>query len=241
MELKNRILMKKLFLLGCIVFWQVCTLASPLNPVKLSCEYLSNPQVVDVIHPRLAWINLAAEGARGEAQSAWQVRVATSLEGLKEPDLWDSGKQDSNQSTRVEYGGKNLTSREECWWWVRTWNLSGEVSDWSEPGFWRMGLLTPADWTASWIGAPWNGEEALPKPGGGPDGKPTEYGPPAPLLRKGFEVKREVEKAVVFVTGLGYFELYLNGLKVGEDLLVPNQTNYGKRPPANGCTDLSAG
>jgi alpha-L-rhamnosidase len=35
---------------------------------------------------------------------------------------------------------------------------------------------------------------------------------------------------VAFVCGLGYFELYLNGEKVGEDLLVPNQTNYGKRP-----------
>src|SRR5690606_1948615 len=31
-------------------------------------------------------------------------------------------------------------------------------------------------------------------------------------------------------TGLGYFELYINGEKVGNDVLVPNQTNYGKRP-----------
>src|SRR5690606_19005326 len=39
-----------------------------------------------------------------------------------------------------------------------------------------------------------------------------------------------VDKAVVYVTGLGYFELWLNGAKVGDDVLVPNQTNYGKRP-----------
>jgi len=43
-------------------------------------------------------------------------------------------------------------------------------------------------------------------------------------------VTKEVASAVVFVTGLGYFELYLNGKKVGDDVLVPNQTNYGKRP-----------
>ena len=43
-------------------------------------------------------------------------------------------------------------------------------------------------------------------------------------------MNKEVEKAVAYVTGLGYFELYLNGEKVGEDVLVPNQTNYGKRP-----------
>jgi alpha-L-rhamnosidase len=39
-----------------------------------------------------------------------------------------------------------------------------------------------------------------------------------------------VVKAVAFVTGLGYFELYVNGRKVSDDELVPNQTNYGKRP-----------
>jgi len=34
---------------------------------------------------------------------------------------------------------------------------------------------------------------------------------------------------MVYTTGLGYFELYVNGAKVGDDVLVPNQTNYGKR------------
>ncbi len=59
---------------------------------------------------------------------------------------------------------------------------------------------------------------------------PTDFGPPAPLFRKEFNVKGKVTSAVAYVTGLGYFELYLNGEKVGDDLLVPNQTNYGKRP-----------
>jgi alpha-L-rhamnosidase len=90
--------------------------------------------------------------------------------------------------------------------------------------------LKPSDWKAEWIGAPWQGEEALPKPEGGPDALPKEYPPPAPLLRKVFSAKKEISRAVAFVTGLGYFELYLNGKKVGDDALVPNQTNYGKRP-----------
>ncbi len=222
--------MKRLFCIWCAAIWQVGALAAPLKTVKLTCEYLTNPQVVDVTRPRLSWINLAKEGVRGEAQTAWQVRVATTEDGLAEPDLWDSGKQVSDRSTRVVYDGKRLESRQECWWQVRTWNRAGEVSDWSEPGFWRMGLLSPGDWKASWIGAPWEGEEALPKPEGGPDGMPTDFGPSAPLLRKKFDVEKEVKNAVAFVTGLGYFELYLNGEKVGEDVLVPNQTNYGKRP-----------
>jgi alpha-L-rhamnosidase len=92
-----------------------------------------------------------------------------------------------------------------------------------------MGLLDPAEWKAEWIGAPWQGEEALPKPSG-PNGWPEEMPPPAPYLRKEFEIKKDISKAMAYVTGLGYFEFYVNGQKIGDDVLVPIQTNYGKRP-----------
>lgn len=210
----------------------LCSIASAaaIRPVKLTCEYLENPAVVDVLRPRLSWINVAADGERGQEQAAWQVRVAGSREKLEYPDLWDSGKRVSGSSLRIRYEGKPLKSRQQCWWQVRVWDRDGNVSGWSEPGFWRMGLLREDDWKAKWIGAPWQGEEPLPKPEGGPDARPDTFGPPAPLLRKEFSVEKEVDRAVVFVTGPGYFELYLNGSKVGEDVLVPNQTNYGKRP-----------
>jgi alpha-L-rhamnosidase len=199
-----------------------------LAPGLLRCEYLENPSVVDYSQPRLSWINQAKEGERGQMQTAWQVRVASSEGLLENPDLWDSKKQVSAQSNRVKYLGKELESRQECWWQVRIWDREGAVSDWSEPGMWRMGLLNPDDWKAEWIGAPWQGEEELPIP----ESRtmiPDYLGPPAPLLRKSFQVAKEVESAVVFVCGLGYFELWLNGEKVGDDVLVPNQTNYGKR------------
>jgi len=207
-----------------------CSQISSIKPTKLTCEYLENPSVVDVQKPRLSWINQAVSDVRGQKQTAWQIRVASTKKGLKYPDLWDSEKVVNNQSVRVEYAGKNLSSGHECWWQVRIWDRDGVVSDWSEPAFWRMGLLDPSDWKAEWIGVPWQGEEALPKPPGGPDAMPTEYPPPAPLMRKNFMVNKPIEKAVAFVTGLGYFELYLNGEKIGNDVLVPNQTNYGKRP-----------
>ena len=93
-----------------------------------------------------------------------------------------------------------------------------------------MGLLDPSDWQAKWIGAPWQGEEPLQKPANPNVPLPEELPPPAPMFRKEFSVNKNVEKAVIYVTGLGYFELWLNGEKVGDDVLVPNQTNFGKRP-----------
>ncbi|MDX2429782.1 MAG: family 78 glycoside hydrolase catalytic domain [Bacteroides sp.] len=222
--------MRKMLIVLVLGFLTACTPKGALRPLELSCEYLENPSVLDVPQPRLSWINHAGVGIRGQEQTAFQVRVAGSLEKLDNPDLWDSGKRLSDQSFRVKYEGVDLKSRQECWWQVKVWDGDGVASPWSEPAFWRMGLLEPGDWSANWIGAPWEGEEALPKPGGGPDGRPTDFGPRAPLLRKEFAVKGKLTSAVAYVSGLGYFELYLNGSKVGEDLLVPNQTNYGKRP-----------
>ncbi|MBN2774817.1 MAG: family 78 glycoside hydrolase catalytic domain [Prolixibacteraceae bacterium] len=221
--------MKNLIILLAVLIAISSCSKSKITPVKLSCEYLENPAIVDVVKPRLAWINVANKGDRGQFQTAYQVRVASAKNKLSDPNLWDSDKVESVKSFRVEYNGKKLESRQECWWQVRTWDKEGNVSKWSEPGFWRMGLLDNSDWQAHWIGAPWQGEEAMPKlryPGA----PLTDFPPPAPLMRKEFSVNKKVEKAVVFVTGLGYFELYLNGKKVGNDELVPNQTNYGKRP-----------
>jgi alpha-L-rhamnosidase len=220
----------KLILISSILIFSFIVSFGKITPTKFTCEYLQNPSVVDVAQPRLAWVNIAGKGERGQTQTAWQVRVASSKDQLGMPDLWDSQKKIGQQSNRVVYSGKPLASRTECWWQVRVWDKDGAVSNWSEPAFWRMGLLNPLDWQAKWIGAPWQGEEALPKPTSPNPHLPEKLPPPAPMFRKEFSVEKKVEKAVAFVTGLGYFELYLNGQKVGTDVLVPNQTNYGKRP-----------
>lgn len=221
--------MRLLFLLILISFLSITSSLAKIKPSQLTCEYLPNPSVVDIAEPRLAWINIAEKGERGQIQKAYQIRVASSMEKLKSPDLWDSEKILGNQSTRVKYSGKMLESRQDCWWQVRVWDKYDEVSEWSEPAFWRMGLLKQTDWEATWIGAPWQGERALPKPMNPNAALPKELPPPAPMFRKEFEVEKQIEKAVAYVTGLGYFEFYLNGQKVGDDVLVPNQTNYAHR------------
>lgn len=221
--------MKTAFYLFILVLITAFTSCGKINPTKLTCEYLENPNVVDVQKPRLAWINIADEGERGQVQTAYQIKVASSKDKLNNPDLWDSQRVLSSESTRIEYAGQPLQSRTECWWQVRVWDRDGKASTWSEPAFWRMGILNQNEWKAQWIGAPWEGEEHFKRPDF-PGQKFDEFGPAAPMLRKSFNIEKKIKSAVAFVTGLGYFELYLNGEKVGDDVMVPNVTNYGKRP-----------
>ena len=227
--------MKKSILLSLVALVLLGALAKgQITPTRLRCEYLENPSVIDLANPRLSWINIADKGARAQNQTAWEIRVAGTKQQLMngQVNFWNSGKVKGSQSNNIYYQGKLLSSRQDCWWQVRVWDKNGKVSGWSEPAFWSMGLLNPSDWRAHWIGVPWQGEDALPKPS---FRQPTDttfkepQPPPAPLLRKQFNINKQVASAKAYVTGLGYFEFYVNGKKVSEDVLVPNLTLYGKR------------
>lgn len=50
-----------------------------------------------------------------------------------------------------------------------------------------------------------------------------------PLFRKTFRVNRPVKSAKVYISGLGYYELRLNGNKAGDHVLDPAFTRYDKR------------
>jgi alpha-L-rhamnosidase len=94
-----------------------------------------------------------------------------------------------------------------------------------------MGLLRKEDWQqASWIGyeelpdsqrivpaAHGNGEKAW--------GKRPDV---LPLLRKEFPIQKRVKSATMFISGLGQFELFVNGKKAGDHFLDPGWTNYDR-------------
>ena len=77
-----------------------------------------------------------------------------------------------------------------------------------------MGLLERTDWQGQWIGAPFSG---------GP--RTTS---PAPYLRKEFRITKQVGSARLYATALGLYECYLNGTRVGDELLTPGWTDYNK-------------
>ena len=185
---------------------------------QLSCERLNNPLGLDVACPQLSWI--LESDTRGQKQTAYQILVASSPEALKnnQADHWDSGKVLSDQSIEVTYDGEKLRSFASCHWKVRVWDKDDHPSDWSAPALWSVGILNASDWKAKWIGRPnviLNNWE-----------KPVL---PAPFFRKTFDYQGTTHNAKVHICGLGYYELYLNGQKVGDHVLDPVVTHYDQR------------
>jgi alpha-L-rhamnosidase len=178
----------------------------------LICEYRSNPLGIDVTKPRLGWqMQTDRPGAR---QTAYQIRAASDLNQLNRPDLWDSGRVDSDQSVHVVYDGLPLKSRQRVYWAVTVWDETGAATG-SEPAWFEMGLLDANDWEAQWIGAAFQGG-------------PRSTFPP-PYLRKEFTLPAQVASARLYVTALGLFECSINGQPIGEDVFAPGWTDYHQR------------
>jgi alpha-L-rhamnosidase len=184
----------------------VVSASASLHVTAPKCEHAVAPLGVDVAQPRLSWQLASVEN--GQRQTAWQILVASSSEALAADhgDLWDSGKVNGDQTTFISYAGRGLASSQQVFWKIRSWDRDGKATGWSQPATWTMGLLEPGDWRARWLTSAEH-EENL-------------------LLRREFTVKPGLRRALAHVTGLGQYELFLNGEKAGTDVLSPGWTDY---------------
>ena len=207
---------------------------SPATVERLRCEYRENPLGISVVEPRLCW--QMNDARRGAAQTAYQVLVADSPEALAadQGNLWDSGKVDSNQSIQVAYAGKPLGSRAVCHWKVRIWDAEGRPTDYGKPALWTMGLLTPEDVKAQWVGPgepmihpvklaaakeaglDYEGCQWVWYPEPGVDVK-TAVPPGARFFRKEIELPAEakIRRARFLIAADDNGELYVNGQPAG--------------------------
>ena len=211
-----------LLVLICWLLGQLACQGAALQAYDLKCDYQTDPLGIDNLQPCLSWKLDSRE--RGQSQTAYQIVAATTLAKLKkgEGDLWDSGKVNSSQSVGVPYGGASLHSGERVYWNVRAWDRKGKPFDCRQPAWWEIGLLEPADWRTAWIMRPRSeplNEQAM------------FDNDPAPLFRKEFVLEKKVARARIHVSGLGYYELYLNGGRVGITCSIQD----GRHIP-NGCS-----
>jgi len=187
---------------------------TPLAVKNLRCEYKVDPAGIDVRKPRLSWQLESSE--RGVVQATYEVRVGRSEEQLAQgKPIWGSGKQTSDASIQVEYGGPALESGKVYYWQVRVVDNHGHLTAWSKTAHWEVGLLEPVDWKAKWITP--NLEEDETKSN------------PAPMLRREFSVKKKVERARLYASAMGLYEMELNGKRVGDEYFTPGWTSYDFR------------
>ncbi len=233
-------LCKAIVLLSSILLLACSQEPAPLKITNLECEYLVNPLAMDVLEPRLSWkIEALNDQVYNQKQKAYQILVAGSPEKLTEQaaDLWNSGRVESDKTAQIIYEGKPLESMQFCYWKVKVWNKENEVSPWSEPAFWRMGLLEETDWKAQWIGdEPDLRQKAyrayLDQHNPVNDGalkNVRPIPPPSSMLRKKFRIDKKVRRAFLYASALGYYEIWLNGHKAGDQVLAPEWTDYNKR------------
>ena len=197
-----------------------CSESYRMNVTNLRCENRVAPLGVDIQKPRFSWISESVE--RGVDQTAYQILVSSTLLNLNEnrPDIWDSQKIASDKSNQITYEGKSLESNHKYFWKVKIWDQNGGVHT-SFATFWTTGLFDESEWKAKWIG--------LDRAVGADDPKRPHTVLSARMLRHEFNLGKKVKSASAFISGLGLFELYLNGEKVGDQVLSPALTEYNKK------------
>jgi len=201
-----------------------------VNVKQLSIEYLHNPVGIDVTEPRFSWIIESKE--RDVHQTAYQILVASSPEKLTEQsaDIWNSGKVFSDHSILLPFTNHQLSSRQRYFWKVRIWDAKDNASAFSENAFWEMGLLKRSDWQAKWISAPkvydWANFVAHRKLH--IKEVEVENSDPAPQFRTAFQVKKKIQQARLYISGIGYNVPFINGQKISDRLLDPAFTRYDK-------------
>ncbi len=220
--------MKKFFLQTTLIITTLFSISaiaqSGIVVGNLQTEMLTNPEGIDVQQPRLSW--QIKSDVNDVKQTAYQIMVASTLENLNanKADLWDSGKVTSNESVNIIYNGKKLGDRQNAFWKVTVFTNKGEIKSATTAHF-SIGILTYADWKST----RWIGYEKLSK-----NDSVSQYSRlSARYLRKEIDLEKQVKSAKVYIMGMGLYELYINGNKIGDQVLAPVPTDYTKNVKYN--------
>jgi alpha-L-rhamnosidase len=200
----------RLFLLAVLPFLCCCCDKTKNVAVEnLRCEYLENPVGIDVAKPRFSWI-IVTHGVRGVRQDTYRIIVSDNLSELrkKSGNCWDSGPTQSGNTVNIAYEGTALASDQTYYWRVCSYIAGREC--WSKTAEFHTGMFNPAEWKAKWISTD------------------EDIANESPQFRKQFEIEKPIKTAHVYASSAGFYELYLNGEKIGADVLNPVVTDYRK-------------
>lgn len=180
-----------------------------LKVYDLTVNYLKNPCGIDTT-PRFSY--KVASDKQGDAQKKRRICVYSSEEALQagQPDMWDSGYVEDDNTVLIHYEGKELAPVTKYYFSCEVESVNGETASCTD-GTFVTGKLDEA-WQGKWIII----------------AKPDRYFKGAYYFRHEFETAKAVKSAYLTICGLGYFESYINGERTGDDLLSPGFTAYDK-------------
>jgi len=205
----NNLQIKYIFLL--IILSAVISFSYGKNakPINLKSEFAANPIGLNPSVPRLSWeIN---NDKFNSYQYAYQIFISKDSNSLlkNENIIWDSKKVISNQTQGILPDIK-IEPNTRYYWRVRYWDNNNIRKQFSKIAFFETGMESV--WKGDWITDEFDKEYLS-----------------APIFRKEFEVLEKIKFATAHICGLGYYELYLNGDKVGNHILDPGFTRYDKK------------
>ena len=211
-------------LIGGLCLFPLFASAQPLiKPVQLTTEFRSNPVGIAAPAPIFAWtLESTIRPARNVRQVAYRIRLASTVAELQHHPLWDSGRIASATYWQRPYEGPPLASHTTYFWQVQASSDDKTFGPWSGPAQFTTALLSEADWTAHWIAA--EPDRPLIQ-----QTAPLSTAPlPLPVFRHDFAIHKPIASALLFVAGLGQYEVHLNGHNVTDTVLSPGWTNYRK-------------
>ena len=181
------------------------------SPQRIRVEQFSGDVLgIGTTTPRLSWQYASAvpEGTQAQMRvSRLKPRHGSSSEIASVP---------STENVMCAWPFSALDSREQVHVSVRLMSSDGEaLSDWSESLFFEVGLMSPHQRVADFVGPSW--------PEFATDHRRQ------PLVRTEIELRDEPVIARLYLTALGLVEAEINGRKVGSDVLNPGWTSYDNR------------
>lgn len=195
--------------------WVDAASAKSVSIAAPRVEMQTCPAGIDAKAPQFSW--QLSSTARGVLQQAYRIRVATSAEALAagHADAWDSQWIRSRRCAYIPYRGKALRSGTRYYWQVEVQTNVGRAV--SETVHWTTALMEASEWRAQWIGGRFDTD--------------VEKGRTrirARYLRRDFAIQAPIRRAMLYICGLGLYEAYINGQRIGTQVLSPTPTNYDR-------------
>ena len=168
--------------------------------IRLKLNRITNPLGFELKSLSASWVT---EETSAKKQK-W-ARVEVAADPAFQTLLWDSGQQEGLSSVDCPLPIATQP-RTRYWWRVTVCADNGEIAT-SEPA-WFETAKEDEPWQGKWITT---GQDDI-----------------HPLLRRTFTLEEEPVRARIYATGLGLYELSVNGQKAGDEYLAPGCTAYDK-------------